>query len=217
MLTPEPPPRKPWTPQTRWDTVPRMVHWLQGLLQFRAWLPDALVEQLTTPQVDTDHARTFLAVAIATFLWSFLARTLWRVFFLLHDWLEGRRLQVEIPNERRWVAWFIGLLALGMPWLGLWQRDRLSLPLCLLAMLPLGLLWAGLRAGDRDRLYWLPAEDCLVLTRALPGLRTAEQRLPLRMLDDPQTPLLTWLGQALGSEAVAEKYLRRLRKKRRIA
>ena len=203
------------------------MNWLQGFLQFRAWLPEqllALVEP--TGKVDSLHVRTLLALAITAFLWSFVARTLWGVWLALRDWLQGRRLVLAVATPVSWAAWLVGAGAALLPWTALWlmsRQGRVSWGLLTTAV-TLALVWAALRIGERSRVYLLPAQDCLVVTRALPGLRVAEHRIPLAVLlpfagpnaaDTAQRDLAAFLKQQLGSDAAVGLYLRKVAKRRR--
>lgn len=201
---------------------------LHGFLQFRAWLPDPLLE-LADPgeRVDRLHLRTALALAIAVFLWSFVSRTLWYFGLTLHDWLAGRRLVRERQTGRSVLAWLLGLGAVGLPWLALWraaETGQVAWRLFSLAAL-CGVLWAALRITGRDRVFWLPTADCLVVATARPGLETAELRIALAPLW-PQpgatsallpAEVVRELGPSLGGERAALRYLERVRRKRRVA
>lgn len=202
-----------------------MMNWLQGFLQFRAWLPDQLLA-LVEPsgKVDALHVRTLLALAIAAFLWSFVARTLWGVGLAVRDWQAGRRLVLPVATPLSSIAWLVGAVATTLPWLALWLMSRqghVSWGLVTLTA-TLALVWATLRIGDRSRVFLLPAHDCLVVTRALPGLRVAEHRIPLAMVLPSQTVepqggerhIAAFLQQQLGSDVAVAAYLRKVAKRR---
>jgi hypothetical protein len=204
-----------------------MMNWLQGFLQFRAWLPEQLLGLVEpTGKVDSLHVRTLLSLAIAAFLWSFVARTLWGVGLALRDWLQGRRLIVAVATPISWAAWLVGAGAAILPWTALWlmsRQGRVSWGMLSTAA-TLALVWAALRIGERSRVFLLPAEDCLVVTRALPGLRVAEHRIPLGVLlpfagpnaaDHLQRDVAGFLKQQLGSDAAVGQYLRKVAKRRR--
>lgn len=202
-----------------------MTDYLQGFLQFRAWLPDALIDWIEpSGKVDATHLRTLLALAIAAFLWSFVARTLWGFGLVVRDFFAGRRLVVQMTTPLSWVAWLIGAGAATLPWLALWlagRQGRISWGL-LSTALTLALVWAALRVAERTRLFLLPAEDCLVVTRALPGLRIAEHRIPLALLwtqdagpDTANREVTAFLQQLLGSERAMQRYLKAVARKRR--
>lgn len=189
-----------------------MSIWLQGFLQFRAWLPEPLLDLIDPSGKATSlHVRTLLALAIAAFLWSFVARTLWGIGLALRDWLAGRRLVVQVGTAMSWVAWLVGAGAALLPWLALWltsHQGQVHWGLVSGAA-TLALIWAGLRVAERDRMFLLPADDCLIVTRSLPGLRVAEYRIPLDMLlpfssaeaaaTGRQSELAAFLRQQLGS------------------
>ena len=197
----------------------------QGFLQFRAWLPEALIE-LVEPSgtADPRHVRTLLALAIAAFLWSFVARTLWGVGLFLGDRAAGRRLVVHVATPLSWLAWLIGAGAACLPWLALWLTGRqghVSWDLVTGAA-TLALLWAALRVAERDRVFLLPAADCLVITRALPGTRVAEHRIALDLLlqvgdTAAQRDSTAFLRQQLGSDRALARYLQAVRRRRRAA
>ena len=205
-----------------------MTTWLQGFLQFRAWLPEALLELIEpTGKVDALHLRTLLALTVAAFLWSFVARTLWGVSLAVHDWSVGRRLVVPVATPMSWLAWLVGAGATCLPWVALWltsRRGHVSWGLVSGAA-TLALLWAALRVSERTRLFLLPAQDCLVITRALPGLRVAEHRIPLALLlpfagpnaAGVQRDLAAFLKLQLGSERAVARYLRLVAKRRKHA
>ncbi len=204
-----------------------MTTWLQGFLQFRAWLPEALLDYIEPSQtVDPLHLRTLLALALAAFLWSFVARTLWGIGLVVRDWLAGRRLVVQVATPLSWLAWLVGAGAACLPWLALWLTGRqghISWGL-ITATAMLALIWSALRIAERNRVFLLRADDCLVVTRALPGLRTAEHRIPLDLLlpfagpqsaDATQRNLAAFLQQQLGSERAVVRYLRTVARRRR--
>ncbi len=197
--------------------------WLQGFLQFRAWLPEALLE-LVEPsgKAEPSHVRALLALTVAAFLWSFVARTLWGIGLAVSDFLAGRRLVVQVATPLSWLAWLIGAGAAVLPWLALWLTPRQGhVPWGLVSgAAVLALFWAGLRVAERDRLFLLPNADCLVITRSLPGLRVAEHRIPLGLLLAPaesptQGALHAFLLQQLGSERAVTRYLRSIARRRR--
>ncbi len=204
-----------------------MTTWLQGFLQFRAWLPGPLLDVIEpTGQVDPVHVRTLLALAVAAFLWSFVARTLWGIGLLVHDRLSGRRLVVHVSTPLSWLAWLIGAGAATLPWAALWLTSRRGhVPWGMVSgAAALALIWAVLRLTERNRLFLLPKDDCLVVTRALPGLRVAEHRIPLDKLlpwagtkspDATQHDLSAFLQQQLGSEKAVAQYLRGVAKRRK--
>lgn len=196
---------------------------LQGFLQFRAWLPEPLVNA-TDPsgQIDGLFVRTLLTLAVALFLWSFCARTLWATGLWLRDLLAGRRLVVQVATPMAWIAWLVGAVAATLPWLAIWLTHRnghIAWGL-ISATFVLALVWAVLRIGERDRVYLQPALDCIVVTRALPGLRVAEHRIPLDVLlaeapSTSQADAQAFLLQQLGSPRAVERYLRVVQRKRR--
>lgn len=193
-----------------------VVDWTSGFVQFHAWLPQEIARVFGPTDLPSVEARSLLTIALASFMISFVARTAWRIQWAITDWFGGRRMGVHLAGFQAILGWLAGFGAVLSPWVALKGaiEQGHSQPRVLTVGLLLTVAWAVLRSLERNRLYWLPADGCVVLLRSSGLLKTAEVRVPVaRLLAAQQSPEVTWLAEQLGSDAAARKYLKRLRKK----